>query len=232
MIFSIDDRLFEYFPGLTVGVLVVKVDNTRYGDDVLESSLERARTAFPNQGIEGQLNVNLWRAAFAKIGMAGRPYRSSVESLLLQAFKGGVFPRVNPLVDLCTAVSLDYLVPVGCHDVAGIEGSILLGFAKGMEPFTPMEGGEDEVPEPGEVIYRDDRSVLTRGWVWRQSNKDRVSADSRIVFVPIDVLDGLPPNLAGRVMDRICEYLSENQAGEVIYRSTLRRERRLADFTV
>jgi|WetSurMetagenome_2_1015567.scaffolds.fasta_scaffold21173_2 DNA/RNA-binding domain of Phe-tRNA-synthetase-like protein len=231
MIFSVEDRLFEYFPGLVLGVLAVKIDNTRYGDDILESSLTRVRAAFANQGIEEHPHVQMWRDAFAKVGMSDGPYKSSIESLLLQALRGGVFPRVNPLVDLYTAVSLEFLVPVGGHDISALDGDIRLGFAKGSEPFTPMEGGEDEVAEPGEVIYRDDHSVLTRGWVWRQSNKDRVSTDSTSVFMPVDILDGLSLATAEDVTDRIITYLHENRIGEVVYRDILTRRKILAEFT-
>jgi DNA/RNA-binding domain of Phe-tRNA-synthetase-like protein len=231
MIFSVEDRLFEYLPGLALGVLVVKVDNTRYGDDILESSLTRVRAAFANQSIEEHPNVKIWREAFTKVGMSDGPYRSSIESLLMQALQGGVFPRVNPLVDLYTAVSLDFLVPVGGHDISALEGDIRLAFAKGSEPFTPMEGGEDEVAAPGEVIYRDDHSALTRGWVWRQSNKDRVSTDSTSVFVPVDILDGLSWTMAEDVTHRITTYLHDHRIGEVVYRDILTRQKTFAEFT-
>jgi DNA/RNA-binding domain of Phe-tRNA-synthetase-like protein len=232
MIFSVEDRLFEYFPGLALGVLVVMVDNTRYGDDILESSLIRVRAAFSSQRIEEHSHVKVWREAFAKVGMSEGPYRSSIESLLFQASKGGVFPRVNPLVDLYTAVSLEFIVPVGGHDISALDGDIRLGFARGSEPFSPMEGGEDEVAEPGEVIYRDDCSVLTRGWVWRQSNKDRVSADSTFVFVPIDIMDGLSWTVADDVTESIIAYLHDNKSGEAVYRDILNRQKTFAEFTI
>jgi DNA/RNA-binding domain of Phe-tRNA-synthetase-like protein len=231
MIFSIEDRLFELFPGLTVGVLVARVDNTRYGDDVLESSLALVRAAFDSHNIEEHPNITAWQEAFAKAGMSDGLYESSVESLLVRALKRGVFPRVNPLVDLCVSASLEFLVPVGSHDISTLEGDICLGFAKGHEPFTPMEGGEDEVAAKGEVIYRDDRSVLTRGWVWRQSRKGRVSADSRTVFMPIDIMGGLSATLANGVMDRIGAYLHENGSGEVIHRDIVTQHKTLVEFT-
>jgi DNA/RNA-binding domain of Phe-tRNA-synthetase-like protein len=232
MIFSVDERLFELFPGLRIGVLVCRVDNTKYGEDIMEPALARLREGFGYEKAQDHPNVKVWRQAFNKLGISAAKYQSSIESLVRRALKGGVFPRVNPLVDLYNAISLEFLVPMGGHDLAPLEGNIFLGFAEGHEPFTPMEGGEDEVAEKGEVVYRDDRSVLTRRWVWRQSNKDKVTAGTSSVFMPIDVMEGLPQTLVENVTDKVAAYLRENNSGEVIHRDILTKEKRSADFTV
>jgi DNA/RNA-binding domain of Phe-tRNA-synthetase-like protein len=176
--------------------------------------------------------VKAWRLAFNKLGISAAKYQSSIEALVRRALKGGIFPRVNPLVDLYNAVSLEFLVPMGGHDLAPLEGNIFLGFANGNEPFTPMEGGEEETAEKGEVVYKDDRSILTRRWVWRQSNKDKVTADTRTVFMPIDVMEGLSPTLVEDAAERVTTYLRVNGSGEVIYRDILTKEKRSADFIV
>jgi len=216
MIFSIDRALFDLFPELKIGVLVCRVDNTRYGEDILEPALERLRGGFGFEKAQDHPHVQAWRQAFAALGMSPSKYQSSVESLVRRALKGAVFPRVNPLVDLYNAVSLEFLVPIGGHDLAPLEGDIVLGFAEGIEPFTPLEGGEEETVEKGEVTYRDRRSVLTRRWVWRQSSKDKVTTETTSVFMPIDVLAGLPPDLPEAVMERVGRYFREGGTGEIV----------------
>ena len=232
MIFTVDDRLFEVFPDLRIGFLVCRVDNTRYGEDLLEAALARIRTGFGYEKPQDHPNVKAWRQAFNRLGISAAKYQSSIESLVRRALKGGVFPRVNPLVDLYNAISLEFLVPMGGHDLKALDGNIFLGFASGGEPFTPMEGGEDEAAEKGEVVYKDDRSVLTRRWVWRQSNKDKVTADTKSVFMPVDVLGGLPSSLPGDVMDRVSAYLRDNGSGEVLCRDILSAEKRSLEFVI
>jgi DNA/RNA-binding domain of Phe-tRNA-synthetase-like protein len=231
VIFSVDRGLFDFFPGLKIGVLVCRVDNTRYGEDILEPTLERLRTGFGFEKPQDHPHVKAWREAFGVLGMSASKYQSSIESLVRRALKGGFFPRVNPLVDLYNAISLEFLVPIGGHDLSPLDGNIILGFAKGTEPFTPMEGGEEETAEKGEVIYRDDRSVLTRRWVWRQSNKDKVTPETKSVFIPIDVLDGLSPNLPEAIMERVGRYLRENRTGEVVLRDVLTSQKTSVEFT-
>jgi DNA/RNA-binding domain of Phe-tRNA-synthetase-like protein len=51
-----------------------------------------------------------------------------------------------------------------------------------------MGGGETLTVPKGELVYRDDREVLTRNWVWRQCEKDKATEKTRNIFIPIDVL--------------------------------------------
>jgi DNA/RNA-binding domain of Phe-tRNA-synthetase-like protein len=66
-----------------------------------------------------------------------------------------------------------------------VEGDIAVGFAAGGEDFTPL--GEPDVtehPRPGEVIYADAKSVLTRHWNHRDADRTKVTEEStRIVFL-------------------------------------------------
>ncbi len=231
MKFSIDDGLFELFPGLRIGCLICRIDNSRYGKDLLEGALEAIQKGLGYEKPQDHPRIRVWREAFAALRVSPSKYQSSVESLVRRALKGGFFPRVNPLVDLYNALSLEFLVPVGGHDLGAVEGDLRLGFASGTETFTPIEGGEEETAEEGEVIYRDDKSVLTRRWVWRQSNKDRVTARTRCVFIPIDVLDALPPTMPGEVMDRFDDYFRQNGTGEIVYGDMLSAQKRSVEFT-
>ncbi len=221
MKFAIDNRLFELFPRLSVGTLVCHIDNTKYGDDLLDPVLERLRTSFPYEKAQDHPHIKVWRQAFTKVGISASKYPSSIESLLRRVLKGGPFPRVNPIVDLYNAFSLEYLVPVGGHDVAPLEGDIFLGFATGGEPFAPMEGGDQETAEKDEVVYKDARDVLTRRWVWRQSNKDKVIPHTKYVFMPIDIMEGVDTELCDEIMERVESRLARDSIGSVIHRDVV-----------
>ncbi|MGA3173161.1 MAG: phenylalanine--tRNA ligase beta subunit-related protein [Syntrophorhabdales bacterium] len=231
MKFSIDERLFELFSDLKIGFLVCRIDNSRYGEDSLDSTLERIRTGFRYEKPQDHPHIKAWREAFGKLRMSPSKYQSSIESLVRRALKGGFFPRVNPLVDLYNTLSLEFMVPIGGHDLAPLEGDLYLGFAKGTETFTPMEGGEEETAEEGEVVYKDDRSVLTRRWVWRQSGKDKVTTRTTSVFIPIDVLGGLSPTMPEEAMERFGSHFRQNRNGEVIYSDVLSTLKTSAEFT-
>jgi DNA/RNA-binding domain of Phe-tRNA-synthetase-like protein len=232
MIFAVDSRLFDLFPGLAVGALVCQIDNTRYGDDGLDAVLERTRSGFAYEKPQDHPHVKVWRQAFGKVGISPAKYQSSIESLLRRALKGGPFPRVNPIVDLYNAVSLEYLIPVGGHDLSPIEGDIFCGFARGGELFSPMEGGDPEVAEKDEVVYKDEKDVLTRRWVWRQSNRDRVTPQTQFIFIPVDIMEGVDQTLCNNVMKGIATRLAENSNGEVIHRDILTASHQSTAFQI
>jgi DNA/RNA-binding domain of Phe-tRNA-synthetase-like protein len=192
MIFSVQKDLFEILPDLTIGVVVAKdVDNTRPSkeiDDLLTQTVEEMKKNFIGDKAQEHPRIKPWRMAFTKLGISGSKFPSSIESMARRVLKGDPFPKINPLVDLYNSVSLKFLVPMGGHDLDTIEGNIHLRFAEGWEPFTPLGGGETVVVPKGELVYRDDREVLTRNWVWRQCDKDKATEKTKNIFIPIDVL--------------------------------------------
>jgi len=170
MLFSVDEKLFNLFPALKIGVLICEIRNTEYGEDGLDAVIENLRSGFQYEKPQEHPNIKVWREAFGKLGISASKYYSSIESLLRRVLKGGPFPRINPVVDLYNAVSLKHLVPMGGHAISPLEGDVALCFAKGGESFVPMDSGDVETVDANEVVYKDSKEVLTRRWVWRQCN--------------------------------------------------------------
>jgi len=192
MFFFIQKELFDILPDLTIGMVVAKdVENTHPSkeiDDLLTQAVEEVKKNFVGDKAQEHPRVKPWRMAFSKLGISGSKFPSSIESMVRRILKGDPFPKINPLVDLYNSVSLRFLVPMGGHNLDTLEGNIHLRFAEGWEPFTPMGGGETMIVPRGELVYRDDREVLTRNWVWRQCEKDKATEKTKNIFIPIDVL--------------------------------------------
>lgn len=192
MLFSIQKELFDLLPDLTIGMVVATgLDNTHPSseiDQILQQAIEALKKNFVGDKAQDHPRIKPWRNAFAKVCISGSKFPSSIESMARRILKGDPFPRINPLVDLYNSVSLKHLVPMGGHDLDTLQGNIHLRFAEGWEPFTPMGGGETVTVPKGELVYRDDREVLTRNWVWRQCEKDKATEKTRNIFIPIDVL--------------------------------------------
>src|SRR5512136_754863 len=223
MHFSIQKELFDILPDLTIGMVVARdVDNTHPSkeiDDLLAQAVEEVKKKFVGDKAQEQPRIKPWRAAFSKLGISGSKFPSSVESMARRILKGDPFPKINPLVDLYNSLSLKYLVPMGGHDLDTLAGNLHLQFSEGWEPFTPMGGGETVTVPKGELVYRDDREVLTRNWVWRQCEKDKATEKTKNIFIPIDVLgevgrkraedivlelqDLIPRYLGGRIFSSI-----------------------------
>ena len=182
-------------------------------DDLLTQAVEEMKKSFVGDKVQEHPRIKPWRDAFSKLGISGSKFQSSIESMARRILKKDPFPRINALVDLYNIISLRFLVPMGGHDLDTIEGNIYLRFTKRWEPFTPMDGGETMTMPKGELVYCDDRKVLTRNWVWRQCEKDKVTEKSKNIFIPIDVLGEIGRDRAGEIIHALSKLIPRYLGG-------------------
>jgi DNA/RNA-binding domain of Phe-tRNA-synthetase-like protein len=234
MFFSIQKELFDLLPDLTIGMVVATgLDNTRPSgeiDRLLQQAIEELKRNFVGDKAQDHPRIKPWRNAFAKLGISGSKFPSSVESMARRVLKGDPFPQINPLVDLYNSISLKHLVPMGGHDLDTLQGNIHLRFAEGWEPFTPMGGGETVTVSKGELVYRDDKEVLTRNWVWRQCEKDKATEKTRNIFIPIDVLGEVGEQRAHEIIYELSEVIPKFLGGTLLS-AILNRENPLLEFS-
>ncbi len=234
MFFSIEKELFDLFPDLTIGVVVAKdIDNTQPSseiDNLLTLNIEEVRKSFTVDKPQEHPRIKPWRMAFSKLGISGSKFPSSIESMARRVLKGDPFPRINPVVDLYNAISLKFLVPMGGHDLDTIKGNIYLKFAEGWEPFFPMGGKETLKVPKGELVYCDDQEVLTRNWVWRQCEKDKVTEKTRNIFIPIDVLGEVGALCTSEIIQELLQFIPKYFGG-TLFSTTLTYQNPLFEFS-
>ncbi len=233
MFFSVERELFNLLPDLTIGVVVATgVDNSQPFAEIerlLVQAIDQVRRDVGTARAQEHPRIKPWRGAFSKLGISGSKFPSSIESMVKRILRGDPFPRINPLVDFYNAISLRHLVPMGGHDLDTFEGNVSLRFAEGWEPFLPLGGGEQVIVPKGELVYRDDREVLTRNWVWRQCEKDKTTAKTRNIFIPIDVLGEIGPDCAKEIVQELTERVPRYFGGS-IFSGLLTSERLSIEF--
>lgn len=209
MRFRVEQGVLERFPGLTIGVVVVRgAENRLHREQVstlLEEQTDRVRSEWSRELLESDPRIAAWRDAYRAFGAKPKKHRCSVENMLRAILGGGDVPSINPIVDLYNAISLEYVIPLGGDDLDCVTGDIRLTIATGDERFVPLNGSEAVRPRPGEVVYRDDTDVLCRRWNWRECDKSKLTESSTNVCL---VVEGLPPFTAEQVL-RIGEELAE-----------------------
>ena len=234
MLFSVQKELFDHLPDLTIGMVAAKgLDNTHPSsgiDQLLQQAIEALKKNFVGDKAQDHPRIKPWRTTFAKLGISGSKFPSSIESMAKRILRGDPFPKINPLVDLYNSISLGYLVPMGGHDLDTLQGDIYLRFAEGWEPFTPMGGGERVTVPKGELVYRDDQEVLTRNWVWRQCEKDKATEKTRNIFIPIDVLGEVGSGLADEIVRELSELIPKHLGG-TIFSAILNRGNPFVEFS-
>jgi DNA/RNA-binding domain of Phe-tRNA-synthetase-like protein len=132
-------------------------------------------------------------------------FRSSIEALARRALRGESLHSINALVDIGTVVSLRYLIPVGGHAIDVLTGDLTLRLATGQEEFAPFGSDQMEHPLPGEVVFVEGNTVLTRRWTWRQATHTLTLLTTRGTEFNVD---GLPPVPRSEV-DQACRDITE-----------------------
>lgn len=192
--YRIRPQVFELFPEYVRGVvLAFDVKNGQSPPELV------ARLRQTEADLLGLIDSNAisehprfvsWREAYRAIGAKPSKFRPSMEAMARRVLKGQEIPSINALVDIGNIVSLSHLVPAGGHAVDVLTQDIELRPAVGDEQFVPFGEDSMEHPVPGEVIFVEGRTVLTRRWTWRQAQHTIMKPDSTAVEFNVD---GLPP---------------------------------------
>ncbi|MEE8522826.1 MAG: tyrosine--tRNA ligase, partial [Thermoanaerobaculia bacterium] len=174
-----------------ITVVATGVDNLGTDDDLqrlLSKVSESIRQRPDLADLDDNPRLLAWRRAFEDFGADPAEATPALEALLRRVLAGQEIPFVNKVVAASNIVSLGNLVPSGGDDLTAIEGDFGLRYAQGLEPFVAIGGDEEGHPEPGEVIYADQKKVLCRRWIWRQGAATRITPQSTQVAVNVDVM--------------------------------------------
>jgi len=178
----IDQEFWDIFPEVEIAVMTAhNIDNhddSNVPNDLIQTANEIAKKWVPDDPISANPVVKAWREAYRKF-KTKKGARNAVENLLKRAKNDKGVGNINPIVDVYNSVSLEYAFPIAAEDLDKLVGDVHLTVAKGGEPFTPI--GEDEIEEalPGEVVYRDDKDIISRCWAWRDSARVEDTDDTK-----------------------------------------------------
>lgn len=209
MYFQHSRDIWEAFPELVPGVLYVEGVT---GDGSVTSQVPKY-TAIAQSRLattsEGDLpEIQAWRRAFSRMGLKPTQYRCASESLLRRFRKEGPLPQIHPLIDLCNAVSLAFAIPVAAFDVSTITGYLEVRYASGDEVYLTFSG-EEEHPDPGEVIFADGVGrAHARRWTNRQSGHSAVRGSTTAVLIVAEAMHASAVVDVGNLTSTIADELS------------------------
>ncbi|MFI6474057.1 B3/4 domain-containing protein [Streptomyces sp. NPDC050516] len=213
---TIDARLSERVPGYVLGLIAVPdVDVVRESPEV-GARLTAAEDALHAAGlskadVSALPAIAAWRDAYRTVDVNPNKFPCAAESVLRRVAKGDRLPRINALVDLCNAVSLDSRLPVASCDVGDIQGELEVRLAYGNEVFAPL-GAPDatENPDPGEVVYADGQGrAHSRRWNWRQGDVVKTGTGRRRLLLTVESAHEGGRAVVDEALERLVAALTE-----------------------
>ncbi len=220
MEFKIQKEIFETFPDFIAGVVLMKNGDNRGGaPEIGELLREVEKKQMENfAGLETYSRheqLAAWRLAYKKFGSDPHQYRCSAEALIRRVLKGEQVRHINKLVDLYNYISLKYVLPVGGEDVDEIKGDLVLGFASGKEPFVRLGGTENEPPQQGEVVYKDDEGVACRRWNWREGDRTKITEQTKNAIIVVEALAPAAKEMVEEAAKDLADLIKKFCKGEV-----------------
>ena len=186
MRYTVDEAVFEINPEIKFGILIgsnIKNSETSAEDEKrLREAEENMRKTVKAEEVRALPNVALYREVMAKAGINPNKFLPSVEAMFKRILKGGALPKINALVDLCNAVSIEQIISLGAHDLSDIHEDLEVCFSRGGDKFIPFGSEEPEMVEEGELVFKSGNYVQTRKWIWRQSELGKTTLDSKDIF--------------------------------------------------
>jgi len=190
MFYEVDQAVFAKLPTACFGAVAVRgLDNTRKLPELsamLQENIALCEAYFADKKPKETPDILPYREAFRALDINPNKFLCSIEALLTRIAKGKGFPAINAIVDLGNAISIKYRLPIGAHDLDTIDRGLAVRPAVEGDTFIAFGETEEEKPDPGEIIYASGHEVRTRRWTWRQSERGKITEETRAVLFPID----------------------------------------------
>ncbi|MCF0140570.1 MAG: hypothetical protein HUJ78_00860 [Mogibacterium sp.] len=190
MYYEISKDVFDMLPNAVFGAVAVRgIDNTKDVPELkamLEESIKECEAYFGGEKPKNTDAVIPYREAFKALGINPNRYSCSIEALMDRIAKGKGFPAINAAVDLGNAISIKYRLPIGAHDIDSLDEGLDVRVAVPEDTFIAFGSTEEEKPEDGEVVYASGNEVRTRRWTWRQSERGKITEETKAILFPID----------------------------------------------
>jgi DNA/RNA-binding domain of Phe-tRNA-synthetase-like protein len=226
--FSIQDRIWDTFPGMQLAVAYAEGIRNKGSITALDNDFEEAQVTvkdtwgYPNA--QSHPNVAAWRTAFKDaMGVNGKDFPSAVEALAKRVVSGKGLTSINPIVDFYNLLSIAHVLPVGGWDAGAlVGGDIVLRYTEEDEMFREL-GAPAGVPVAAdEVCYADAETLITRHFVWRQSEQAKVTPATERLFLVSEVLPEAGPEAAEKVAaafaDGLTRYFGVSSTSTVLRR--------------
>jgi DNA/RNA-binding domain of Phe-tRNA-synthetase-like protein len=217
---KISDKIIDNYPDLRIGVLIAKDIKNDFKNDNLENiKKDSLKTLMQNFSLEQLIEdpfINAWRETYRSFGVKPKKYPPTAENFIKGLLKGRNFPTINIVVDSYLVIEIEFLLPIGGYDIDKITDNIHLKHSQGNEEFLPLGGADPEYTKEGEIIYSDEKKVLTRKWNYRDCDSTKITTSSKnIVLFTEAPLSIIPTEQIIKSLNKLKNYLIDFCGGSI-----------------
>lgn len=228
MKFKVNPEIFQKFPSVKIGVLILKgIDNAKGKEKIfqlLKEEEKRQNSILQNIDFGVLPETADWRVIYEQFGSKPRDFRSSIEALLRRVRTGNPLPSINSLVDLYNYLSIHYYLPAGAEDLDKVVGNIELTFAKGDEKGKYIGAEEEDTCYQGEVIYKDQKGFICRRWNWREGDRTKIEEKTKNAVLVLEMSPSISEEKFHQALAETEKLVKELLGGEVVVKVLSKEE--------
>ena len=206
---SISQELNTANPGMALGVMECRVQNTAFSDDLwreIAALTAEIRNTLTFDSIKEQPQIAATRRMYTVCGKDPSRYRPSAEALMRRIVKGNDLYQINTMVDLVNLVSMRYGYSIGGFDADKVEGDVVAGIGREDEPYNGIGRGPLNIA--GLPVLRD--AVSGFGTPTSDEERTAMSLETSHFLMVVNAYDG--PALLPELFDYTRQLLEKYAA--------------------
>lgn len=217
-IFSIDKKVKEIFPSVSVGVAVIKNVTIEKTNEQLEKEKETVLASLENLTTEelGQYpEIMSYRKLYKAMGVDWHSRRPSPEALLRRiALKKGLY-TVNTCVDAYNLVVMKHRVSVGAFDLDTLKMPTVLRFPKEGEEILLLGDSVPTKYTEKELAYFDQNGGFNIDFNYRDAQKTAVQLNTKNLYINVDGIHDVTPEKVEEVLQETCDMIVKYCGGTI-----------------
>lgn len=217
-IFSINKKVSETFPSISVGVATIK--NVRIGKSHPELEKEKEKLlAEMGELTTEQINIFSeilsYRKLYKAMGVDWHSRRPSPEALLRRvATKKGLY-AVNTAVDAYNLVVMKNRVSVGAFDLDKIKFPTELRFTKADEKILLLGDADYTEYTEKELAYFDQEGGYNIDFNYRDAQRTAVSLETKNLYINVDGVFDISPLKVEETLREACDLIIKYCGGKI-----------------
>lgn len=194
--FSIDPKVKEVFPSVSIGIALIRGVTIKKSDDALEKekeSLLSDLSKMTTDDISAASEIVSYRKLYKQMGIDWHSRRPSPEALLRRVVLGKGLYTVNTCVDAYNLAVMRHKVSVGAFDFASVEFPTVLQFAGAGDGILLLGDDKETMYTEKELAYYDKNGGYNIDFNYRDAKRTMVTEKTSDVWINVDGVFDITP---------------------------------------
>ncbi len=220
MKFQIDSQIFEKFPDLKIGLIIVKSFSNNRRISATESLLRGIQAQKQKEYFKIDLDsipkISVWNNAYENQNLDTKAFLPKIKELYKNIQLGNEIQHENPLSDIANYYSIKHLLPISFKDLNWLCGDLRLTFTQGNEPFRAINSIEVQSAEEKEIAYIDEGGIVQRYWNYLECERTKLTNTTVNSAIFVEDLSKMSTQDFADILSEIANNIQKYLGGEIV----------------